>query len=85
MIARLGNAAESAAIAAMRIRLSFVRDNIENSAPVVTRARLFGWSVPKPRCPGRLNARRLLTRASLLVRQVVGIVTEPVLVPRREG
>jgi hypothetical protein len=31
--------------------------------------------------PGRRDASRLLARASLLVQQVVGIVTEPMLVP----
>jgi DNA-binding SARP family transcriptional activator len=34
---------------------------------------------------GRRDASRLLARASLLVQQVVGIVTEPVLVPAGEG
>ena len=34
---------------------------------------------------GRRDASRLLARASLLVQQVVGIVTEPVLVPSGEG
>ena len=34
---------------------------------------------------GRRDASRLLARASLLVQQVVGIVTEPVLVPAGQG
>ena len=44
-----------------------------------TTLRLLGTEA-KPD-PGRRDASRLLARASLLVQQVVGIVTEPVLVP----
>ncbi len=44
-----------------------------------TTLRLLGTKA-KP-APGRRDASRLLARASLLVQQVVGIVTEPVLVP----
>ena len=44
-----------------------------------TTLRLVGTDADAPR--GRRDASRLLARASLLVQQVVGIVTEPVLVP----
>src|SRR5262249_56167096 len=44
-----------------------------------TTLRLLGTEAD--RALGRRDASRLLARASLLVQQVVGIVTEPVLVP----
>ena len=44
--------------------------------------RLLGTEAPPG--PGRRDASRLLGRASLVVQQVVGIVTEPVLVPPGE-
>ena len=47
-----------------------------------TTLRLLGTEADTVR--GRRDASRLLARASLLVQQVVGIVTEPVLVPAGE-
>lgn len=53
------------------------------AASLGTSLRLLGAEADAAR--GRRDASRLLARASLLVQQVVGIVTEPVLIPPGDG